>query len=64
MDNSDATDLVGLKLPLLLCALGRARVLSQRGLQASIGLGVGGGIHGGHKTAQYLGSGNILEAAI
>ena len=46
-------DLVGIKIPCYVLEDGR-RVLSQRGLQSSIGLSTGGGSHGAHRMARFV----------
>ena len=46
-------DIVGLKIPCYVLEDGR-RVLSQRGLQSSIGLSTGGGTHGAHRMARFI----------
>ncbi|HZM02698.1 MAG TPA: P63C domain-containing protein [Candidatus Saccharimonadales bacterium] len=46
-------EILGIKLPCYVLEDGR-RVLSQRGLQSSIGLGTGGGTHGAHRMARFI----------
>src|SRR5438105_14270858 len=46
-------DIVGIKIPSYVLEDGR-RVLSQRGLQTSIGLSTGGGTHGAHRMARFM----------
>jgi hypothetical protein len=46
-------DIVGIKIPCYVLEDGR-RVLSQRGLQTSIGLSTGGGTYGAHRMAQFV----------
>lgn len=45
--------LAGIKIPCYVIEDGR-RVLSQRGLQGSIGLSKGGGTHGAHRMARFI----------